>query len=142
MTRREFITPIESAASKANATKQKEEVPNNDGPETPPDSPPIDLWDDTVKKLIHGAKKRGYVTRDQINASLPSEEVKSEQIEDILVMFNETGGQRHRKEGNRDRGHAGGRGRATRRGRKRRRAYGSAALDSVGDQEIRARRAH
>src|SRR5229473_5911000 len=91
MKRREFITPLESAASKTNATKQKEEVPKKDGPETPPDSPPIDLWDDAVKKLIRGAKKRGYVTHDQINALLPSEEVKSEQIEDILVMFSELG---------------------------------------------------
>src|SRR5258707_13109368 len=91
MKRREFITPLESAASKTNATKQKEEVPKKDGPETPPDSPPIDLWDDAVNKLIRGAKKRGYVTHDQINALVPSEEVKSEQIEDILVMFSEMG---------------------------------------------------
>src|SRR6266436_2185084 len=91
MKRREFITPLESAASKTSATKQKEEVPKKDGPETPPDSPPIDLWDDAVKKLIRGAKKRGYVTHDQINALLPSEDVRSEQIEDILVMFSELG---------------------------------------------------
>src|SRR5262249_50104164 len=90
MKRREFITPLGSAASKTNATKQKEEVPNN-GPETPPDSPPVDFWEDAVKKLIRGAKKRGYVTHDQINALLPSEEVKSEQIEDILAMFSEMG---------------------------------------------------
>jgi RNA polymerase primary sigma factor len=89
MTRREFITPLGSAASKSNATKQKEGVLKKDGPETPPDSPPIDLWDDAVKKLIRGAKKRGYVTHDQINALLPSEKVKSEQIEDVLVMFSE-----------------------------------------------------
>jgi hypothetical protein len=49
MTRREFITPLKSAVSKTNATKQKEEVLKKDGPETPPDSLPIDLWDDAVK---------------------------------------------------------------------------------------------
>src|SRR5258706_7500507 len=54
MKRREFITPLESAASKTNAPKQKEEVPKKDGPETPSDSPPIDLWDDPIKKLIRG----------------------------------------------------------------------------------------
>ena len=91
MKRREFITPLERAASNTNAMKQKEEVPKKDGPETTPDSPPIDLWDDAVKKLIRGAKKRGYVTHDQINALVPSEEVKSEQIEDILAMFSEMG---------------------------------------------------
>jgi RNA polymerase primary sigma factor len=91
MKRREFITPLESAPRNTNATKQKEQVPKNDGPETTPDSPPIDLWDDAVKELIRGAKKRGYVTHDQINALVPSEEVQSEQIEDILVMFSEMG---------------------------------------------------
>ena len=48
MKRREFITPLESAASKTNAPKQKEEVPKKDG------RPPIDLWDDAIKKLIRG----------------------------------------------------------------------------------------
>jgi RNA polymerase primary sigma factor len=90
MKRREFITPLGSVTSKTYATKQKEEAKKDD-PETPPDSPPIDLWDDAVKKLIYGAKKRGHVTYDQINALVPSEEVKSEQIEDILVMFSEMG---------------------------------------------------
>ena len=52
-----------------------------------PDSPPLDLSDVAVKELIRGAKKRGYVTHNQINALLSSEEVKSEQIEDILVQL-------------------------------------------------------
>src|SRR5258706_14236181 len=91
MKRREFITPLESAARYTNATKQREQVPKKESPETTPDSPPIDLWDDAVKELIRGAKKRGYVTHDQINALVPSEEVQSEQIEDILVMFSEMG---------------------------------------------------
>ena len=77
--------------SKTNATPQKEEVPKTDGPETPPDSPLLDLSDAAVKKLIHSAKKRGYVTHDQINTLLSLEEVKSEQIEDILAMFSEMG---------------------------------------------------
>jgi hypothetical protein len=41
--------------------------------------------------LIRNAKKRGYVTHDQINSVLPSEEVNSEQIEDVLAMFSEMG---------------------------------------------------
>src|ERR1700721_3112832 len=44
-----------------------------------------------VKKLIRNAKKRGYVTHDQINSVLPSEEVNSEQIEDVLALFSEMG---------------------------------------------------
>src|SRR5674476_1303726 len=78
-------------ASKTKAPPQKEEVPKKEGPETPPDSPLLDLSDAAVKKLIRSAKKRGYVTHDQINALLSSEEVKSEQIEDILAMFSEMG---------------------------------------------------
>ena len=72
-------------ATKTNATPQKEEVPKNEGPETPPDSPPLNLSDAAVKKLIRSAKKRGYVAPDQINSVLPSEEVNSEQIEGVLA---------------------------------------------------------
>jgi RNA polymerase primary sigma factor len=59
--------------------------------ETPPDSPLLDLSDAAVKKLIRNAKKRGYVTHDQINSVLPSDEVNSEQIEGVLALFNEMG---------------------------------------------------
>jgi RNA polymerase primary sigma factor len=78
-------------ASKTNATPGKEEVANKEGPETLPDGPLLDLSNAAVKKLIRGAKKRGYVTHDQINALLSSEEVKSEQIEDVLAMLSEMG---------------------------------------------------
>ena len=44
-----------------------------------------------VLELIRSAKKRGYVTHVQINELLSSEDVKSEQIEDILAMFSEMG---------------------------------------------------
>ena len=78
-------------ASQTEVTPQKEEVPEKEGPETPPDSPLLDLSDAAIKKLTRSAKKRGYVTHDQINSVLPSEEVNSEQIEDILAMFSEMG---------------------------------------------------
>ncbi len=55
------------------------------------DSPLLDLNDAAVKKLIKTAKKRGYVTYEEINAVLPSEEVTSEQIEDIMSMFSDMG---------------------------------------------------
>ncbi len=57
----------------------------------PPDSPLLDLSDAAVKKLIKTAKKRGYVTYEELNAVLPSEEVNSEQIEDIMAMFSDMG---------------------------------------------------
>ena len=52
-----------------------------------PGIPPLDLSDAAVMSLLHSAKMRGYVTNDQINSLLSSEEVKSEQIEDILAKF-------------------------------------------------------
>src|SRR5881296_4359760 len=78
-------------ASKTEETPPKEEMLEKEGPETLPDRPLLDLSDVAVKKLIRSAKKRGYVTHDQINAVLPSEEVNSEQIEDVLAMFSEMG---------------------------------------------------
>src|SRR5215213_11696535 len=73
-------------------TTTKEEAPEKEAPETPDTPLPLlDLSDAAVKKLIRGAKKRGYVTVDQINSVLPSEEVNSEQIEDVLAMFSEMG---------------------------------------------------
>jgi RNA polymerase primary sigma factor len=78
-------------ASKTEETPQKEEMLEKDGPETLPDSPLLDLSDPAVKKLIRSAKKRGYVTHDQINSVLPSEEVNSEQIKDALAIFSEIG---------------------------------------------------
>jgi RNA polymerase primary sigma factor len=78
-------------ANKTEETPPKEEMLEKEGPETLPDRPLLDLSDAAVKKLIRSAKKRGYVTHDQINAVLHSEEVNSEQIEDVLAMFSEMG---------------------------------------------------
>src|SRR5213080_3755029 len=78
-------------ASNIKARPQEDEVPEKQAPETAPDSPLLDLSDVAVKKLIRSAKKRGYVTHDQINSVLSSEEVNSEQIEDVLAMFREMG---------------------------------------------------
>src|SRR5262245_56590389 len=72
--------------------KEKEEAPEKEATEAPDTPLPLlDLSDAAVKKLIRTAKKRGYVTHDEINSVLPSEEVNSEQIEDILAMFSEMG---------------------------------------------------
>ncbi|WP_350335005.1 RNA polymerase sigma factor RpoD [Coralliovum pocilloporae] len=55
------------------------------------DSPLLDLSDAAVKKMIKTAKKRGYVTYEELNAVLPSEEVTSEQIEDTMSMLSDMG---------------------------------------------------
>jgi RNA polymerase primary sigma factor len=85
-------------ASKS-ATVTKAKVNEKEAPEKEaavaetPDSPLplLDLSDAAVKKMIKQAKKRGYVTHEQLNAVLPSEEVSSDQIEDIYAMLNEMG---------------------------------------------------
>jgi RNA polymerase primary sigma factor len=80
-------------ASKAKATQAKEKEPAPEKEEGAPDSPLplLDLSDAGVKKMIKAAKKRGYVTIDQINEVMPSGEVSSDQIEDIYAMLNEMG---------------------------------------------------
>ena len=78
-------------ASKIKVMPQKEEMLEKEGPETQSDRPLLDLSAAAVKELIRNAKKRGYVTHDRIDALLSSEEVKSEQIEDILANFSEVG---------------------------------------------------
>ena len=64
----------------------------DEAPEAPPqDGPLLDLSDAAVKKMIKEAKKRGYVTVDELNSVLPSEEVTSEQIEDTMSMLSDMG---------------------------------------------------
>jgi RNA polymerase primary sigma factor len=55
------------------------------------DSPLLDLTDAAVKRMIKIAKKRGWVTQDELNAVLPSEEISSDQIEDMNAMLSEMG---------------------------------------------------
>src|SRR5436309_7193117 len=81
-----------ASKTKAAAKEKENEASEKEGAETPDTPLPLlDLSDAAVKKLIRNAKKRGYVTHDQINSVLPSDEVNSEQIEGVLALFNEMG---------------------------------------------------
>lgn len=55
------------------------------------DAPLIDLNDADIKKLIARAKKRGYITYDQLNAALPQDQMSSDQLEDVMSALNEMG---------------------------------------------------
>ncbi|MBB5713930.1 RNA polymerase sigma factor RpoD [Sphingomonas aerophila] len=55
------------------------------------DAPLIDLNDASVKKLIARAKKRGYITVDQLNEMVPQDQFTTDQIEDIMSALNEMG---------------------------------------------------
>ncbi len=73
------------------ATKVKENEEAENERDSTADGPLLDLSDDAVKKMIKAAKKRGYVTMDELNSVLPSEEVTSEQIEDTMAMLSDMG---------------------------------------------------
>ncbi|MBU1606231.1 MAG: RNA polymerase sigma factor RpoD, partial [Alphaproteobacteria bacterium] len=55
------------------------------------DAPLIDLNEASIKKLIAKAKKKGYVTYDELNDGLPSAEMSPDQIEDIQTALSEMG---------------------------------------------------
>ena len=61
------------------------------GDDTPQDAPILDLTDKDVKSMIKAAKKRGYITNEEIIKVLPEEEYTSEQIEDVLAKLSEMG---------------------------------------------------
>ena len=59
-----------------------------------PDSdsaPVIDLNEANLKKLIARAKKRGWLTYDELNAALPQDQMASEQIEDVMSALSDMG---------------------------------------------------
>lgn len=67
----------------------KVDAPEKDSVDAP--SPLLDLSDAAVKKMIKQAKKRGFVTFDQLNEVLPSDTTSPEQIEDIMSMLSDMG---------------------------------------------------
>jgi RNA polymerase primary sigma factor len=65
------------------------DAPEKEAADAP--SPLLDLSDAAVKKMIKQAKKRGFVTFDQLNEVLPSDTTSPEQIEDIMSMLSDMG---------------------------------------------------
>jgi RNA polymerase primary sigma factor len=72
---------------KASKTTEK----NVDKSEDATESPLSDPSQETVKKMIAAAKERGYITYDELNNTLPQDEMSSEQIEDIMSLISEMG---------------------------------------------------
>ncbi len=73
------------------ATKVQENEEAQEAQAETQDGPLLDLSDAAVKKMIKSAKKRGYVTIDELNGVLPDGEVSSDQIEDVYAMLNDMG---------------------------------------------------
>jgi len=71
----------------ANKRKSKKADNQNQGTE----SALIDMSDRDVKKMIKTAKSQGFVTYEQLNKVTSSEDLSSEQIEDVMSMLSEMG---------------------------------------------------
>ncbi len=82
--------PLAQSGKQAAAKTQKPGEAEPQG-EDRHDSPLLDLTDAAVKKMIARAKTRGYVTYDELNKVLPSEQVSSEQIEDTMSLLSDMG---------------------------------------------------
>jgi len=82
MAKQEATRTAAKPASRASAAKAKR---------AEEDQPILDMNNAAVKKMIRAAKKRGFVTYDELNEVLPSDEVSSEQIEDTMAMLAEMG---------------------------------------------------
>src|SRR6185312_17446349 len=74
-----------STMSKTNTEDQAAEK------EETPEGPILDLSDAAVKKMIKAAKARGFVTHEELNKVLPSDEFDSEAIENVMAQLNEMG---------------------------------------------------
>ncbi len=80
----------EESAAEAKANGKGSDS-DGDGEAETQDGPLIDSVDAAVKKLVETGKERGFVTYDEFNAAMPSEEVGSEQIEDVMSRLSELG---------------------------------------------------
>jgi RNA polymerase primary sigma factor len=55
------------------------------------DAPLIDLNESSIKKMLAKAKRKGYITYDELNDALPSDQMSPDQIEDIQTAISEMG---------------------------------------------------
>jgi RNA polymerase primary sigma factor len=81
--------PIAQAGKQA--AQKTTAAEGGEAPAEPSDGPLLDLTDAAVKKMIAKAKTRGFVTYDELNKVLPSDQVSSEQIEDTMAMLSDMG---------------------------------------------------
>ena len=74
-------------AAKANQQTEAEIQPQDSAAEAQDN----DAAQQTLKTLMRLGKERGYVTHDELNAALPTEDFTSEQIDDFMSTLNEMG---------------------------------------------------
>ena len=67
------------------AEQAREPEPREEAREAPVDP------EAAVKQLVENGKERGYISYEELNAALPSDQVSAEQIEDTMAMLSELG---------------------------------------------------
>ena len=72
-------------------SKQEATVPAENARRDSSDVPLVDTAGAAVKQLIQLGTQRGYITYEELNATLPPDKNSSEQIEDIMAMISEMG---------------------------------------------------
>jgi RNA polymerase primary sigma factor len=90
ISRRPTPTPTAPSDRSKAAPKSKTDGETQEK-EDAPEAPLLDLSDTAVKRMIKAAKTRGWVTMDELNKVLPSEEVSADQIEDVMSQLSEMG---------------------------------------------------
>ena len=63
----------------------------NSVPKDRPETPLLDQFGAAVESLIHTAKERGFVTHDEISASLASDKLRSDQLEAVMLKLDAMG---------------------------------------------------
>jgi len=73
------------------ASKVSEMTETTENREKTCDRPLMDASSEATKKLIQGAKDRGYITYEELNQILPPDQMSSEQIEDSMAALSQMG---------------------------------------------------
>src|SRR4051794_35013479 len=87
-----WLVEAETARAGYMATKEKQaEAEETTEEAAGPEAPVLDSLGASIKKMLARGKERGYITYDELNTALPSNQFSSEQIEDVLASLNEMG---------------------------------------------------
>src|SRR6202035_232861 len=55
------------------------------------ETPLLDTIAVAIKKMVARGKERGYLTYDELNAALPTDQLSPDQIEDVMTQLSELG---------------------------------------------------
>ena len=73
------------------ATKAKKQADTDQTARDASETASLDAAQQTIKTLLKLGKDRGFVTHDELNAALPTEDFTSEQIDDVMSTLSDMG---------------------------------------------------